>query len=601
MKYLSVCSGIEAASVAWHGLGWSPVAFSEIEPFPCHVLTHRFGASRPVNMPEPDDVNIVSSGLFYIECIRQSLDQSVVVGLVAFRRLADVLSIRQERINAIIAVAELPEQGKVKNLGDMTKFEEWADGCICNGSRDNSIYCQTCGGLNVPIDLICGGTPCQSFSVAGLRKGLDDERGNLMLTFGHILAKYRPRWFIWENVPGVLSSDAGRDFASFLGLVTGQAIEPPADGWRNSGAISGIDSAYGIAYRVLDAQYTRSPNYPRAIPQRRRRVFVVGYFGDWRRAAAVLLDSEGVSRDSPPSRTAGQRVAGTLKGGSGERGYPDPSDGNGGGLVEVGFTQSSFGGYSEGGGTLCSSGGGLGGGSETLVTHVEILGGLQANQTPRTDGASPCLPSAMGEGGGHIPIIAHVFENHPQDSRVTEMEDVCSTVHSKYGTGGGNVPLVANWPVEVAPTLNAPFGDKQGLEDQHALNGAGLFVPVAFNCKDSGQDANDDVGLTLALPQREGKDGGGKGSLIFDEHSGTLATANDQTILHKTAVRRLLPLECERLQGFPDGWTDIPYRGKPNSPDGQRYKAIGNSMATNVMEWIGRRIQMVAELEGTDA
>lgn len=157
MKYLSLCSGIEAASVGFPA-EWEAVAFSEIDPFACAVLKHRF----------PD----------------------------------------------------------VPNWGDMTKYESWPD---------------------TAIELICGGTPCQSFSIAGLRKGLDDERGNLMLTFGHILAKYRPRWFVWENVPGVLSSGEGRDFASFLGLVTGQSVEPPEDGWRNSGFLSGIESAYGIA------------------------------------------------------------------------------------------------------------------------------------------------------------------------------------------------------------------------------------------------------------------------------------------------------------------------------------------------------------------
>lgn len=261
-------------------------------------------------------------------------------------------------------------------------------------------------------------------------------------------------------------------------------------------------------------------------------------------------------------------------------------------------------------------------------------------------------------------LVAHVYENHPQDSRITEMDGVCSTVHSKYGTGGGNVPLVAHsltgngfdasedgtgrgtpivateWPVEVAPTLNAHFGDKQGLEDQHALNGAGLFVPVAIQgtvigpadhagpqgsghsndgamftltkadqhavairtaqTSANGHGIAEEVahtldganGQALALPQREGKAGGGKGPLVFEEHSGTLATNNDQTILHQTAVRRLLPVECERLQGFKDGHTNVPYRGKDTSPDGPRYKAIGNSMATNCMEWIGLRIQM---------
>ena len=196
MKYLSVCSGIEAATVAWHPLGWKPEAFSEIEKFPSQVLKHHYP-----NVP---------------------------------------------------------------NLGDMTKFEEWNLGTI---------------------DLLVGGTPCQSFSVAGLRKGLDDPRGNLMLTYGAIANRFRPRWLVWENVPGVLSSNGGRDFGSFLGML---------------GKLG-----YGWAYRVLDAQYF-------GVAQRRRRVFVVGYLGNWRRAAAVLFERHSLQGNPAPSREARQSVAGTI-------------------------------------------------------------------------------------------------------------------------------------------------------------------------------------------------------------------------------------------------------------------------------------------------
>lgn len=183
MRYLSVCSGIEAATQAWHPLGWSPVAFSEIEPFPSAVLAHHYPS--------------------------------------------------------------------VPNLGDMTKFKEWP---------------------NEPVDLLVGGTPCQSFSVAGLRKGLADPRGNLALTYLAIAERYQPRWVLWENVPGVLSSNGGRDFGSFLGGLG--------------------ELGYGFAYRVLDAQFARTRRFPYAVPQRRRRVFVIGYLGDWRRAAAVLFDGQ---------------------------------------------------------------------------------------------------------------------------------------------------------------------------------------------------------------------------------------------------------------------------------------------------------------------
>jgi DNA (cytosine-5)-methyltransferase 1 len=149
----------------------------------------------------------------------------------------------------------------VENRGDMTRFEEWPDG---------------------HIDLLVGGTPCQSFSVAGLRRGLDDPRGSLMLVYGAIARRYRPRWVVWENVPGVLSADNGRAFGTFLGML----------------ALIG----YGFAYRVLDAQYF-------ALAQRRARVFVVGYLGDWRPPAAVLFERESLSRHPAPRRETGEGTA----------------------------------------------------------------------------------------------------------------------------------------------------------------------------------------------------------------------------------------------------------------------------------------------------
>jgi DNA (cytosine-5)-methyltransferase 1 len=188
MNYLSVCSGVEAATVAWHQLGWNPLAFSEIEKFPSEVLKHHYPS--------------------------------------------------------------------VQNLGDMTKYKEWDFGT----NR---------------LDLLVGGTPCQSFSVAGLRKGLEDPRGNLALVYCGILDKFRPKWFVWENVPGVLSSGGGRDFGSFLGALA--------------------ELGYGFSYRVLDAQ-----NF--GVAQRRRRVFVVGHLGDWRPAAEVLFESESLRGDIKSSR-----------------------------------------------------------------------------------------------------------------------------------------------------------------------------------------------------------------------------------------------------------------------------------------------------------
>lgn len=253
MRYLSVCSGIEAASVAWKELGWEVVGFSEIEPFPCAVLEHRF----------PD----------------------------------------------------------VKNYGDMTKYKEWK--------------------INGAVDLLVGGTPCQSFSVAGLRQGLADPRGNLMLTFGAMASHFQARWIVWENVPGVLSSNGGRDFGSFLGMLA--------------------ELGYGFAYRVLDAQFF-------GVPQRRRRVFVVGHLGDWTGPAKVLFDEESLSGNPPPRRDEGQ----------------------GGGVAA--YAEGSFGAYREGEvGTLKASGGALAGGSETLIAfnaQASVSQGISAG------GKSPALDAS---------------------------------------------------------------------------------------------------------------------------------------------------------------------------------------------------------------
>jgi len=445
MRYLSVCSGIEAASVAWESLGWTPVAFAEIERFPSQVLAHHFPG--------------------------------------------------------------------VPNLGDMTKFREW--------DIDRNA-----------VDLIVGGTPCQSFSVAGLRKGLEDPRGNLALTFLGMVDHYRPEWVIWENVPGVLSSSGGRDFGSFLGAL-GQL-------------------GYGFAYRVLDAQYF-------GVPQRRRRVFVVAHSsGDSRRAAEVLFEPESLRGDSPKSRKTGQDTPQCLTTGTGCRYDPE---------------------------------------TETL-----------------------------------IPVM---YDHHPNDSRVSGPVDVSPTVAARWGTGGGNTPLVQQtsrksrraqstedfetWVSDdVTNTLNCfDVGDIRSTdlvvqptvysvrEDAKANTFSAVESEVA-NCIQSTQPATTShhaINYVVHPPHTfkirglghyTGTNGGiakpgtgGSGYMGQDEKAYTIATSQDQHLMQGMAVRRLTPTECERLQGFPDGWTDI----LPTTPDGPRYKALGNSMAVPVMRWIGSRIQ----------
>jgi len=325
---------------------------------------------------------------------------------------------------------------------------------------------------------------------------LDDPRGNLMLTYLAIADKYRPRWLVWENVPGVLSSNGGKDFGVFLGALG--------------------ELGYGFAYRILDAQYF-------GVAQRRRRVFVVGYFGDWRLAAAVLFERHSLSGNPAPSREKRQGVAG--------------------------YVESSFGQYREDsiGGTSKASGGVLGGGSETFIAQPIAYnitfcdangtrsdrpnGGLYVSETDVT--------STLTKAGIGTNVAQPVYEMHGQDSRVRDLGDTCSTVTSKWGTGGGNVPVT---------TQSICLMDQGGsvMNIEHDMTG----------------------------------------TLRRETHG------HEPVVMQHMAVRRLTPVECERLQGFPDNYTDIQPKGKP-TPDGPRYKALGNSMAVPVMVWIGQRIKEV--------
>jgi len=390
MRYLSVCSGIEAASVAWEPLGWTPVAFSEIEPFPAAVLKHRW-----------------------------------------------------------------PE---VPNLGDMTKHEQW----------------------NIPsgvIDLLVGGTPCQSFSVAGLRKGLHDPRGGLMLTFLEIAQRLRPRWIVWENVPGVLSSNGGRDFGSFLGALG--------------------ELGYGWAYRVLDAQWVRTQRHPRAVPQRRRRVFVVGCLGDATRAAQVLFERESVQRDSSPRGKARESVAADAEAGVGAGCYWDGSD--------------------------CAG----------TLTKQNANG---AQRMPDKDNFGAVLQPTTVRSG---PINGMCLNKELRDKQMT-------------GVGIDSDPM---YTVRADGTQHAVAHAFYSTGGTHGVNQHPEVSPAVK------------VGSGLGIP-------------------------SPPAMAQAMTVRRLTPRECERLQGFPDDWTLIPWRGKPadECPDGPRYKALGNSMACNCMAWIGERI-----------
>ena len=301
MRYISLFSGIEAATVAWETLGWKPVAYSEIDPFAKAVLAHHYQ--------------------------------------------------------------------DVPDLGDMTQVD-WMK------------YRGT-------VDLVCGGSPCQAFSIAGFRKALDDPRGQLMLEFVKACHEIDPEWIVWENVPGVLSADGGRAFGSLLAGM--------AELWPGGGG----------AWRVLDAQHF-------GVAQRRRRVFLVFNTRNWRRAAPVLFERESLLR---------------------------------------------------------------------------------------------CIASG-GEAKEPVPARA---------------DDGVGTPVWCAGDSGVNMPV----SLDLAPTLT-----------------------------------------------------------VHDSRSAPFVSTRD-------GVRRLLPVECERLQGFPDGYTDIPCNGASHAPDSKRYQALGNSMAVPVMRWIGEGIELV--------
>jgi DNA (cytosine-5)-methyltransferase 1 len=506
MKYLSVCSGIEAVSVAWQPLGWQPVMFAEIDPFCCWLLRSRYRASRPLHMPSP--------------------------------HVADTRQEAKHRAAAIRNVIALPTTGDIPNFGDFTQI----------GKDDVGA-----------IDLLAGGTPCQSFSIAGKRAGLDDARGNLTIEFARLADRLRPTWLVWENVPGVLSIDDGRTFGTFLRML--------------------VELGYGIAYRVLDAQHF-------GVPQRRRRVFVVGCFGNWRGAAAVLVDQSCLSGNPPPRRETRQGTAvGVAVGPAGGR-LTDIAPTIDAGCKD-GFVRNQL-----GVGVLsstdeishCLNAGGMGRQdfeTETLIAHSLSADGFDASEDG-TGRGSPLIPIAIctahtqSNGHGFSDGIAHTLEQ-------TNSQAVAFNLR---GREGGAVP-------ETSPMASI-----------RAASGGSSNSYVAFSAKDYGADVGG-VAPTLRGMCHEASHANGGGQIAVaapltasygKQLDSSDTSSGPPNLLHsEMAVRRLTPRECERLQGFPDDYTLVEYRGRL-AADGPRYRALGNSMAVPVMRWIGARIAAVHEI-----
>ena len=370
----------------------------------------------------------------------------------------------------------------VPNLGDMTKIK----GSDYAGS----------------IDLMAAGTPCQTFSPAGDQDGLDDERGQLTIKYFELVGEILPRWFVWENVRNVLSNNDGRDFETIIRAVA--------------------KLGYGFAYRLFDAQHF-------GVPQRRRRIFLVGYRGVWQRAAAVLFEPDCLLRNPPPSRETRQE-------------------------------------------------------STTNVVPSVTASGRGVARVGESRGQDPVIPVAFGGNNTSGPI------------------DIATACNAKGGSG--RMDFETETFVAAALCASTPWGDHDGRESQ--------LIPCAFNSREDLVVTGEQTGaLGASLPQSQAVVG------ALNSNTNGNFTAQDALAGHavisegpkgsgkkhlgpsELAVRRLMPIECERLQGFQDNYTRIPWGNKPaeQCPDGHRYAAIGNSIAVPCLEWIFRRLLFVDSIE----
>lgn len=565
--YGSVCSGIEAASVAWHPLGWRAAWLSEIEPFPSAVLAHHY----------PD----------------------------------------------------------VPNLGDLTKIAR-----------------RILTGEVAAPDVLVGGTPCQAFSVAGLRQSLSDERGNLSLKFceladaiDHVRVARgdAPAIIVWENVPGVLST-SDNAFGCFLGALAGEdcELQPAGKRWADAGCVYGPTRA--VAWRILDAQYF-------GLAQRRRRVFVVASARPGFDPASVLFERDGVRRDHPPRREA-REVAPTIPArSSGGVGLGTDFDCDGG-LIPQGCggevaptLNAAFGSklglenqHIDSGAGLFVAVGPLTAGmskgprgteavdSHHLVAHTlrgsgfDASAGCAGRGTPLVPVAFSIMPMNSGKDykaravevaqplmaggpvggnqGGDFIVQPLAFDTTQITSAANysnpQPGDACHPL-----AAGAHPPAIA-YAIQAGALRENPASGPDGVGVQadvsYTLEARSEVQCVAFPANLSGTQCAATADLAPAMGAKNPT------AVAFQQTADCLtaaygtkwngnASATNGSLFAATAsaVRRLTPRECERLQGFPDDWTLIPVRGK-TAADGPRYKALGNSMAVPVMRWIGRRI-----------
>lgn len=395
-----------------------------------------------------------------------------------------------------------------------------------------------------PVDLICGGFPCQDYSVAGKRGGLVGDRGALWWEMHRIIADVRPTWVVGENVPGILSSSGGSDFATILSSLVGWDVPTPPDGWGSAGLIQGRSDHYGVVFAVLDSQYA-------GVAQRRRRLFIVGHSGGVPRPEVLAL-SEGLFGHPAPSRTQGEEVAGCLGGGAaGEGGWRNDLDTNRAfPLLEVGGRTNGDG-YRDGDG---------------IGKPGNPMYSLQARHQHGVVNTLPTKYRGDPHEGTDTLVVAHTFSDPRR--------------HDERHRG----------ELREKPCLNADNNDlvlAQAFDWQSGGDARGLELRDSSSALHVGQTP-----AVMAMNLR-GRDGGANAELC-DLASLRAASGGSSRSHVTTAIpRRLTPTECERLQGFPDGWTesgvDEDGNEKPMA-DGPRYRCMGNAVTVNVIEWIGRRI-----------
>jgi len=520
LQYGSVCSGIEAVSLAWNPLGLRAAWFSEIDPFACAVLAHRY----------PD----------------------------------------------------------VPNLGDMTTLAD-----------------RVRAGTVAAPDILAGGTPCQAFSIAGKRAGMTDPRGALTLSYvelANVIDQTRletnrpPAILVWENVPGVLS-DRANAFGCLLGALAGEdcALEPPGGKWTHAGDVSGPQRR--LAWRVLDAQYF-------GVAQRRRRVFLVASGRNGFDPATVLFEREGVPGHPAPGGQARQGIAPTLAArarGGGGLGTDFDCDG---GLIPVASTLAFGSGNTHGSidvaaALLAASGHKFDFDSETFV--VQSVAGAISHTLGAANGGKGCSEDGTGRG---TPIVTMAFEPRHYTRAKTggsPSETVTLTSHSNAGDSTPCIvqPVAAHQSMAFAQNsrgevrLESGHGQLAGaLSTGGGKPGQGMPMVLSLALRGRAEGNVAELGTGIAPALRTASGGANKSYVLLpcDETDlGDAVCDPAGALWDQWRVRRLMPVECERLQGMPDHWTLVPYRGKP-AADSPRYKAIGNSMAVPCVAWLGRRL-----------